>query len=165
MFSNIGEKIKVFSTLLSVLGIIVSVIAGLVLIANEVAVVGCLVLIVGPRFSWLGSLFAYGLGQLSENTDVLAGKKRAETASPAHRSAPAAEPVPVAEFVPRSAPAPAAKPAVLQEEEKDVLEMVDVSCPFCKSSLSYPTDALAESSVVRCPICDEDFIARRNSGF
>ena len=36
------------------------------------AVMGCVVMIVGPLVSWIGSFFAYGFGELIENTTVIA---------------------------------------------------------------------------------------------
>lgn len=80
MFSNIGGKIKGLATAISVIGIGVSVICGIVMIiaggaaGNGAAMIGrgFAILIVGSLVSWIGSFFAYGFGELIENTTVIA---------------------------------------------------------------------------------------------
>lgn len=86
MFNNIGGKIKVLAKILCWVGIVFSVIAGIGMIAagNVVlngaspydsgtmvsgTVAGIVTIIVGSLLSWVGSFFAYGFGQLIENTD------------------------------------------------------------------------------------------------
>lgn len=78
MFTNIGSKIKALARAICVLGIGLSVLAGLILIVNGAAYntalvgTGFLVLFAGSLSAWLGSLFAYGFGELIENTTVIA---------------------------------------------------------------------------------------------
>ena len=71
MFSNIGSKIKVLAVVITCIGIVASIIIGIVLmtIDEELIVPGILVMIVGSLLSWLSSFFMYGFGQLVENSD------------------------------------------------------------------------------------------------
>jgi len=78
MFNNIGGKIKGLATVISGIGIGLSVICGIIMIIagvdNNGAMVGIgfAVLIVGSLLSWVGAFFAYGFGELVENTTVIA---------------------------------------------------------------------------------------------
>lgn len=74
MFNNIGSKIKALAKVICWLGIIISVITGIIGIINgteQSTVAGIITLIFGSLASWLGSFFAYGFGQLIENTDEI----------------------------------------------------------------------------------------------
>ena len=74
MFDNIGAKIKTLAKVICWIGIIFSVIAGIAGIVNGTAqsvVAGITTIIVGCLMSWIGSFFAYGFGQLIENTDEI----------------------------------------------------------------------------------------------
>lgn len=80
MFGNIGGKIKGLATAISVIGIGVSVICGIIMIIAGGATgdsgvtigMGFAVMIIGSLLSWVGSFFAYGFGELIENTTVIA---------------------------------------------------------------------------------------------
>lgn len=80
MFKNIGGKIKGLAQVICYLGIAISVIAGIFMIGfgsssyngDTMIVMGCVVMIVGSLVSWIGSFFAYGFGELIENTTVIA---------------------------------------------------------------------------------------------
>lgn len=73
MFSNIGSKIKILAQVMTWLGIIASVIGGLVLMAidEDLIPAGLITALLGPLISWLSSFVLYGFGQLIENTDKL----------------------------------------------------------------------------------------------
>ncbi len=85
MFNNIGQKIKTLAKVLCWIGIVLSVITGIaamlsgnstITINGNYAVVspvisGIIVIIFGCLASWIGSFFAYGFGQLIENTDEI----------------------------------------------------------------------------------------------
>ena len=74
MFNNIGSKIKALAKVICWLGIIISVITGIIGIINgteQSTVSGVITIIFGSLASWLGSFFAYGFGQLIENTDEI----------------------------------------------------------------------------------------------
>ena len=80
MFKNIGGKIKGLAKVICYVGIAISVIAGIVMIGfgsfsyngDTMIGVGFAVMLVGSLVSWIGSLFAYGFGELIENTTVIA---------------------------------------------------------------------------------------------
>lgn len=95
MFNNIGGKIKGLAKFLCWLGIILSVVAGVVLIiaaatkssytfdsygekfvlsSGGSVVAGILVIVFGSLFSWIGSFFMYGFGELVENSKKVADR-------------------------------------------------------------------------------------------
>ena len=87
MFNNIGGKIKTLAQVVCWLGIIASVIFGIILmLQNEDNVlIGFIVLILGCFFSWISSFMTYGFGQLVENIDILVKNQKyikAERTSP-----------------------------------------------------------------------------------
>ncbi len=85
MFKNIGKKIKVLAKVLCWIGIVLSVISGIAVMAsgnNTVSlngsyavvspvITGLIVIVIGCLMSWIGSFFAYGFGQLIENSDEI----------------------------------------------------------------------------------------------
>ena len=86
MFNNIGGKIKKIAKILCWIGIGFSVLFGILIMTagNQMqltvngtyataptALMGILFIIIGSLASWIGSLFAYGFGQLIENTDSI----------------------------------------------------------------------------------------------
>lgn len=94
MFDNIGGKIKTLAKVLCWIGIAFSVITGIAVMFGSVSsvsyngsryatggssvVAGILIIVLGCLFSWLGSFFAYGFGQLIENSDELVRLKKSE---------------------------------------------------------------------------------------
>ena len=74
MFDNIGRKIKTLASVLAWIGIVLSIIYGLILLADgkdDNVVVGVIIIVVGSLCSWLSSFVLYGFGQLIENSDIL----------------------------------------------------------------------------------------------
>jgi len=78
MFNNIGGKIKTLTAVCCWIGIIASVITGIILMCldEDLILFGILTATAGPLFIWLGSFFSYGFGQLVENSDILAGRQQ-----------------------------------------------------------------------------------------
>ena len=70
LFSNIGSKIKNLASVIAWIGIILSVILGIVTFETS-AGLGFLIMIFGGLVSWIGSFILYGFGQLIENTDEI----------------------------------------------------------------------------------------------
>ncbi len=66
MFNNIGDKIKKLAMVSTILGIIISVIYGIVLMAsdNDLIFVGLLVIVLGSLLFWIGSFTLYGFGEM-----------------------------------------------------------------------------------------------------
>ena len=76
MFENIGGKLKMVAQIVTWFGIIASVVVGIGMLYVMESPIGILVMIGGALVSWLSSLTLYGFGQLIENTDILAGRKK-----------------------------------------------------------------------------------------
>ena len=76
MFNNIGKKIKGLAKFICWLGIVGSVIAGIVLCSLHMSVIGFLTIVLGALLSWIGSFFIYGFGQLIENSDIIVSQNK-----------------------------------------------------------------------------------------
>ena len=76
MFDNIGGKLKVLAVVEAYLGIIGSAIWGIVLMVNEMFLVGLLVIAVGCVLAWVGSWLTYGVGEAVENSEIILHKLR-----------------------------------------------------------------------------------------
>ena len=76
MFNNIGGKIKSLAKVVCWIGIIASIIGGIVLFMEDDDMFFICVLIAGggALISWVSSFVLYGFGQLVENSDILAGR-------------------------------------------------------------------------------------------
>ncbi len=79
MYDNIGSKIKIVAKVLCWLGIILTIIMAIILFVNGNYVPGAYIsgviyLIFGPLFSWIGSLFIYGFGELIERAKNIENK-------------------------------------------------------------------------------------------
>lgn len=76
MFKNIGGKIKGLAKVICIVGIAISIVVGIGMICSgyngAMVGMGFAVMIVGSLVSWIGSFFAYGFGELIENTTVIA---------------------------------------------------------------------------------------------
>ena len=72
MYNNIGHKIKTLATVIAVIGMIASLLLGVILISKEEFVLGIIVAAIGCLLSWLSSFTLFGYGCLIENTDALA---------------------------------------------------------------------------------------------
>lgn len=91
MFSNIGGKIKGLAKFICWLGIILSVIIGIILILGArsgngaygypdggAVVAGIFVIVLGSIMSWIGSFVLYGFGELVDNSSKLVERKKNE---------------------------------------------------------------------------------------
>lgn len=76
MFDNIGGKIKTLASVIAWLGIVCSVIIGIVFIATAEKLIfaGIIIAIVGSISSWVGSFLLYGFGELVDNSAIIARK-------------------------------------------------------------------------------------------
>lgn len=68
MFENISGKLKTLAKVITVAGVIVSVINGFVMM-NQTALGGLLVMAIGSLLSWVSSFVIYGLGELVEQAE------------------------------------------------------------------------------------------------
>lgn len=64
MFDNIGEKIKGLAIFATALGIILSIVFGIMSIVNGSNLVGIVIMLGGCLGSWLGAFILYGFGEL-----------------------------------------------------------------------------------------------------
>ena len=69
MWENIGSKLQKLAKVICWIGIILSVIGGIVMITQKQAVLGIVYIILGPLFSWIGSWAMYGLGLVVESVE------------------------------------------------------------------------------------------------
>lgn len=76
MFENAGIKIKKLAESVLFVGIVISAIAGAVVLIMEFIIAGLVILVGGPLLCWMGSLLTYGFGELVENSGVLAAQAK-----------------------------------------------------------------------------------------
>lgn len=76
MYSNIGKKIKSLTKALSIVLMVLSFIAGLVLcvIDEELIATGIVTMILTPLVIWASSFLVYGFGELVDKTSEIADK-------------------------------------------------------------------------------------------
>ena len=76
MFKNIAKKLKALAKVICWVGIVLSVLAGLLYIfaSGDItyAIAGVVAMLLGILLSWVGSFVLYGFGQIVENTDKMA---------------------------------------------------------------------------------------------
>ena len=68
MFDNIGGKIKILAQIFVWIGIIASVILGIILCNTDVEWLGVICIFLGPILCWISSMTLYGFGELIENS-------------------------------------------------------------------------------------------------
>lgn len=134
------------------LGIIASVIVGIVVIAADENMIlqGLLIMLLGGLLSWVGSFMAYGFGQLVENSDFIA-----DELDKLSHSDPTQKPIKQNTFV-------AVSPVKLRKCiccGRDISEEI---CPHCgqKSVLvrtATVTDGTVSSVATLCERCLEKF--------
>ena len=74
-FQNIGKKIKTLAVIVSIVGVVVSIICGMTVMTGN-AGVGLLIAILGSLASWVSSFFSYGFGELIEKTTEIANNTK-----------------------------------------------------------------------------------------
>ena len=79
MFNNIEKKIKGLAKVLFIVGMLVSILLGIIFIATDMVVVGLVLIFVGLPLSLISSWLIYGFGELIENTGVDGNYKNANT--------------------------------------------------------------------------------------
>ena len=84
MFNNIGGKIKGLAKFICWVGIIASIIFGIIIIASatksfggyrytdtRTIILGVITIVAGSIISWIGSFVLYGFGELVENSSTI----------------------------------------------------------------------------------------------
>ena len=84
MFDNIGKKIKTLASVITWIGIVCSIITGIILMftSEKYILLGFLTAIVGSVASWIGSFLLYGFGELVENSAIIAKKSNINIIKP-----------------------------------------------------------------------------------
>lgn len=70
MFNNIGFKIKMLATILTMVGFVLSGVSGICLLFFK-PVFGVLAIVVGCLVSWINSFVLYGFGELIVNSEEI----------------------------------------------------------------------------------------------
>jgi hypothetical protein len=135
MYDNIGGKIKGFAAVVFFFDAIAAVVSGIVLISNDAVAVGFLAILCGPIAAWVMSWLLYGFGQLIENTDIIAGRHEASSEKQE-------------KVITQNS-----NQTTAQHSTEDYA-FVDITCPKCKASLSFPNWQLQCGDGVTCPMCD-----------
>ncbi len=74
MFDNIGGKLKSVARIITVSGIIVSIVAGILTLRYNG--LGIVIALLGSLVSWASSIALYGFGQLVENSDRMVAMQK-----------------------------------------------------------------------------------------
>lgn len=90
MFERIGSKIKGLASVIAWVGIMASILLGIVLCVSEMILIGLVVMVIGSLASWIGTFLLYGFGELIEKTcsieEQLSLRKQIQSAKDAHIS-------------------------------------------------------------------------------
>ena len=130
MFDNIGSKIKIVAIVCTIVGIVASVIAGIVLMAGDVVGLGLLVAVGGSFLSWVGSFLLYGFGELITSVNALSSTtmeiymrlSAIEKRFPVQAQAPQAPKNQETKPVPAKKAETVIKPVVVVSQEKTVIK-------------------------------------------
>ena len=143
-YDNIGGKIKGWAKWIFAIEAIATIIMGLIFMGVSV-LAGFLLMLFGPIAAWVSSWILYGYGQLIENSDIIAEEYK--RVNEKHDKVVAKR--------------NAEKQAKRLERAKVVIgnpnvaddEFVDITCPNCKTELSYTKEQLLNDDL-NCPMCD-----------
>ena len=72
VFTNSGSKIQTLAVVICGLGILTSIVYGLIACLRFSVLIGILVIVVGPVAAWLNMLFTYAFGEMVENINFIA---------------------------------------------------------------------------------------------
>ena len=133
MFDDIGGKIKKLAVVVTVVGIAVSVILGIVTM-KESFFTGLLIACLGGLASWVGSFVLYGFGELIDNTAGIAVTTRKEEENPIQGQPREKEPQPENDYLSKYGKATA------KTERRE-------TCPSCFSAV--------EENESECPRCGQ----------
>lgn len=141
MFDNLVRKIKTFAQVICVLGIIGSVISGIVLFINEFIINGIAVILGGAFLSWIGSLCLYGFGQLIENTDILVSQGENK-----HSKFDKSEKSNISSRMKQ----------YNQNDSKQIEDdnFIGLYCPECGEKVSFPKEYIHQKPFLICPMCN-----------
>ena len=163
MFGNIGGKIKKYAEILCWIGIGLSVVIALLLVANDngrnnSAFTGLLLLIIGPLLSWVNSFVLYGFGQLVENSDEIVrhfksedrDKKTAFLNDAIKRKTVNGKAEKNREAIKR-----------LRDENIGNDELIEFYCPNCGELVSYTKEKIVDKESFFCPTCNSEIQTKK----
>ena len=89
MYDNIGGKIKGLATTIFIVQAVLTVIAGLGIMAagDEMILIGLLVMVLGPFSAWISSWLLYGFGELIDTACAIEENTRKDTKSNSSQAA------------------------------------------------------------------------------
>lgn len=168
MFDNIGGKIKSLAKIMTWVGIAISVILGLILLFSGdgiLMICGVVEMVIGSIFSWIGSFLLYAVGQIAQNTDILAGRvtlneieeedekdeERLERLRQQAAVNNAAKKVEIKKAM-SSYNMSAANNSTEIFSSSD--KYIDVFCPHCGEKLSFTYTELRNGNVMECVFCN-----------
>lgn len=144
MFDNIGRKIKTLAQVICVLGIIVSVIGGIILWITGGGlgfVISLVAIPISAVISWVGSLGLYGFGQLIENTDILVSQGENK-----HSKFDKSEKSDISSRMKQ----------YNQNDSKQIEDdnFIGLYCPECGEKISFPKEYIHQKPFLVCPMCN-----------
>lgn len=149
MFENIGRKIMGLIKVIFWIGVIVCCVYGIILLCDNQIGNGLIVLIGGPILCWISGFIVYGFGQLVEDTRAIKEKLYEGSKIKEER-----------EF----------KKTIAKEKDSikkkidtdaDGDTIVEITCPQCRSALSFFVENFKNDDSVKCPYCESDIDVRR----
>ena len=72
MFNNVGRKLKDIASVITYIGIALSVILGILMIKSIGFLLALLIIAVGSFISWISSIGIYAFGELVDNSTIIA---------------------------------------------------------------------------------------------
>lgn len=150
MFDNIGGKIKKLAEIICGLGIVASIISGIVVMAidEDMILIGLLIIALGCLLSWIGSFFTYGFGEIIEKLCEIENNTRTEKSNSVYQSV--SQPV--------QATANCTNAVIRRWKCSKCGNIIDTEpCPICskKSDGSNAVKVSADDEgSVTCPICN-----------
>lgn len=145
MYENIGQKIKGLAILIFCGGAIASVISGIVLISNDLTLIGFIVIICGSLVAWLLSLLICGFGQLILNSDIIAEEYKRK--NQAHQET-------VAKNNEHNQNQRRKEiNAIISNRNIADDALINCTCPNCKEKLSFTKEQLKNPDNLTCPMC------------
>lgn len=156
MNSNYGGKIKTFAVIIMILGILSSLVGGIVMMvsigknAPGVGFFSGVAVIAGGVFA---SVFAYymiaGFGQLIENSDTVA-EHFSSVNEKARRKAEKVRRTENEKKIEKKIEEKVSDPKVPNGE------WIDFACPNCGEDISFKKEAFMGDEPVNCPLCDTE---------
>lgn len=165
MFTNIGGKIKTVAKVICWLGMILCVVLGIIVlvIADELPAdledacypFGVIIILVGPVFSYIGSLKLYGIGELIEKVTEIEINTHSKTETKPVTSNNSI----LQKTQAQNVVSPANKAIKADTDEPE--EWIDMICPVCKEQVSYTKTMLQNDKNLVCPYCNNEFSSQK----